>query len=200
MPKISAAQRNRMYEALLDAVTDLVVDRGYEALTMSAVAERAGLARSAIYNYAEDKAALLVAATERGSAPMRSAIGKVADESTLRPPERLNMILQLALGSFTRDAQILLILRAVQHSLSPAARERALQPFRRDVGEHIARVLRDGIAAGNYRPDDDSAFTLELITGVLAVAIDNVLEDPGRAASVIEATSGFLQRALLPDP
>lgn len=200
MPKISAVQRDRMYETLLDAVTDLVIERGYEAVTMSAIAERAGLARSAIYNYAQDKAALLVAATERGSAPMRAAIGKAANDATRQPPERLDMILQLALGSFTRDTQNLLILRTVQHSLVPAARDRALEPFRHDVGEHIAHVLRDGIATGDYRNDDDSGFTLELITGVLAVAIDSVLEDPGRAANVIRATSGFLQRALLPEP
>lgn len=200
MPKISVARREQMYEALLDAVTDLVVDRGYEAVTMSAIAERAGLARTAIYNYAEDKAALLVAAAERGSEPMRKAIGKVAEDTTVRPPGRLDRILQLALGSFSRDTQNLLILRAVKHSLAPAARDGALHPFRRDVGEHLARVLRDGIAAGDYRPDHDSAFTLELMTGVLAVAIDSVLEHPSTAASVIDATRSFLHGALRPDP
>jgi AcrR family transcriptional regulator len=196
VPRVSAAQRERTYASLLDAVIALVMERGFDAVTMRDIAEHAGLARSAIYNYADDKAALLIAATVRGSTDMREAVGDVAADLSITAPERLDGVLRLILGSFSHDAQNLFVLRAVQHALSPDQREQALQPFRSEVGEHIARIVQDGAAAGEYRLEQDLRFTLELVAGVLNAALDSVVEDPDRAAAVLEITSSFLQGAL----
>lgn len=50
---------------LLDAYGELHAERSFEAITLAAVAERAGIARSAVYNYVADKHELAMAHTER---------------------------------------------------------------------------------------------------------------------------------------
>jgi AcrR family transcriptional regulator len=55
MPRIDAAtvaeHRARQRAALLRAAEDLLIAEGYDALTFAAVAKRAGLARSSVYDY-----------------------------------------------------------------------------------------------------------------------------------------------------
>jgi AcrR family transcriptional regulator len=52
-------------EALLDAATDLLPDRGYAALRMADVAARAGVSRQTVYNEFGNKAALTQAVALR---------------------------------------------------------------------------------------------------------------------------------------
>lgn len=63
MPRISAPtvveHRRRQRVALLDAAEAVIVDDGVSGLTFSAVAQRAGLARSSIYEYFASPSALL---------------------------------------------------------------------------------------------------------------------------------------------
>lgn len=51
-------------QAILDATLALFADRGYDGLTIEAVAEAAGVAKSTVYRRYADKAELLLAAVE----------------------------------------------------------------------------------------------------------------------------------------
>jgi len=68
MPTIQAptieAHRALTTEQLLDAWGGLVRQQGYESVTLADVAEQAGLARTAIYNYFGDRESLSFAWTE----------------------------------------------------------------------------------------------------------------------------------------
>jgi AcrR family transcriptional regulator len=69
MPKISAsslaAHRAGMVDRLLDAFGELLTTKGYDGVSLAAVAGAAGLARTAIYNYFPDRESILVAWTDR---------------------------------------------------------------------------------------------------------------------------------------
>ncbi|GAC1413132.1 MAG: hypothetical protein NVSMB57_08670 [Actinomycetota bacterium] len=69
MPKISARtleeHRAETAERLIDRFADLVMNRGFAAVSLADVAASAGLARTAIYNYFPDTESLLFAWTER---------------------------------------------------------------------------------------------------------------------------------------
>lgn len=69
MPKITAptlqAHRAETIDKLLDAWGDLVMAKGFDAVSLADVAAKAGLARTAIYNYFADREALLFAWTDR---------------------------------------------------------------------------------------------------------------------------------------
>src|SRR5207253_7362858 len=68
MPRIEAPtvaeHRNRQRAALLRAAEELLVEEGYAALRFSAVARRAGLARSSVYEYFTSKDDLVAAVWE----------------------------------------------------------------------------------------------------------------------------------------
>ena len=69
MPKISAAtlqeHRAETIDKLLDSWGELVMAKGFDAVTLADVAAQVGLARTAIYNYFPDREALLFAWTDR---------------------------------------------------------------------------------------------------------------------------------------
>lgn len=65
MPKITAnsvaAHRAQIHRRVFDAFATLILDRGYDAITMADLAERAGIGRTAIYHHFRDKDAVVVA-------------------------------------------------------------------------------------------------------------------------------------------
>ena len=60
--RLSAAQRR---EQFLDVAAQLVVEQGADAVTMEAVAARAGVSKALSYRYFDNAGALLVALFER---------------------------------------------------------------------------------------------------------------------------------------
>lgn len=68
MPKISgrtlAEHRDRTRRRLMDALDALMTERGFEAVSMSDIAERSGIRRTTIYNHYTDKEDLLIAFVE----------------------------------------------------------------------------------------------------------------------------------------
>ncbi|PZG31807.1 TetR/AcrR family transcriptional regulator, partial [Spongiactinospora gelatinilytica] len=69
MPRISAAtigeHRAQTRDRILAAVSRLTRSQGIDEISMTDVAAEAGITRTALYNYFPDKAALLLAFTER---------------------------------------------------------------------------------------------------------------------------------------
>ena len=72
MPKITAptiaAHRARTRERILAAVDELTRSQGIDRVSMTDVANAAGITRTALYNYFPDKPALLLAFTEQVNA------------------------------------------------------------------------------------------------------------------------------------
>lgn len=68
MPKIDAPtvaeHRAQKERAILDATVDLLTHHGQDAVTPAAVAERAGLARTSVYQYHPSSASLVAGAVE----------------------------------------------------------------------------------------------------------------------------------------
>ncbi len=71
MPRISAPNlrehRAQTVTRIMDAVARLSKDRGIDAMSMTDVAAEAGVARTVLYNYFPDKAALLLAFSQRAT-------------------------------------------------------------------------------------------------------------------------------------
>ncbi|WP_444962709.1 TetR/AcrR family transcriptional regulator [Nocardiopsis sp. M1B1] len=69
MPKITAptiaAHRARTRDRIMDAVDELIRTQGIDRISMTDVANSAGITRTALYNYFPDKPALLLAFTEQ---------------------------------------------------------------------------------------------------------------------------------------
>lgn len=87
------AHRSDVRQAVIDAAADLVARHGLRGVTMSAVAERAGIGRATVYKYFPDAESILSAWHERLlTAHVHELRGAV--QQTPDPDERLRAVLQ----------------------------------------------------------------------------------------------------------
>jgi AcrR family transcriptional regulator len=85
--------RREVREAILDAVGSLVATHGLTSVTMSAIAESAGIGRATLYKYFADVDAVLVAWHERQVAEHLAHLSQVGTGAP-GPLERLRAVLQ----------------------------------------------------------------------------------------------------------
>ena len=152
----------RRDEAILRATFEILLDEGYQALTIESVATRAGVGRPTIYRRWPSKPALVVAALVESA---RLAIPD-ADTGTLRGDliaVRRHQI-ELMNAPMTRRVTAGLIADlAVDLELAERYITEYLVP-RRDA---VFKVLERGIERGELDRDADLAFIYELLIGPL---------------------------------
>ncbi|MFC5825306.1 TetR/AcrR family transcriptional regulator [Nonomuraea insulae] len=199
MPKIRAGNlaehRTLTWNALLDSFDALLDERGYEAISLSDVATRAGMARNTIYNYVDDKAGLLAAAFERSGRSLSEEIGRIAEDRDSPAAMRLSNVVRLLLVSFASGTRRLLLLHDVSAALPAAERAKLAAPFDA-VRTHVLRIVVDGIDAGQFAPVADAELTFELMVGTMHAAVLRVVRAPGTADATAEVVTPFLLNAL----
>ena len=142
-----AGHRRAVRDAALDAVSALVARHGLRGVTMSQVAEDAGIGRATLYKYFPDVDALITAWHERQVAAHLERLVAVRDHAG-SPPERLAAVLQ-AYAGFAHEPH-------GHHGVESAA---SLH-----TGAHVAQahdrlrrlvhdVLADAVASGHVRDD-----------------------------------------------
>src|ERR671939_152220 len=85
--------RESVRDAILAATAGLVAEHGPWSLTMSQIAEHAGIGRATLYKYFPDVEAILLAWHEREVARHLEQLAQVRDQ-TERPGERLMAVLE----------------------------------------------------------------------------------------------------------
>ncbi|MFC4060151.1 TetR/AcrR family transcriptional regulator [Planomonospora corallina] len=195
MPRISAAtigeHRAQTRDRILRAVSRLSRDQGIDAISMTDVAGEAGITRTVLYNYFPDKAALLLAFTERVTHYFIEAYERELPGDA-SPAERLRVFVRLQLDG----------LLAHPHP-GPADLSAALGPdaYQR-LAEHVAPMQRiltgiidSGVASGDFRAPDVTA-TARLILAVIGAERLPLLGGAVTVEEAEELVSGFVLRAL----
>lgn len=173
---MSAATRR---EQILDVTRDIVADRGFHAISIEAVAQKAGITRPVVYEHFTDLAGLLEALVAREG---------------LRAVEELSRVLPTDLGAGGDSQQRLLAglkgyLEAVRDN--PATWRLVLMPpegappilrssidiGRAAVVAQLAEAVRPGLVAGRESPDPE--LTGRMLSTFADDAARLVLTDPG---------------------
>lgn len=152
----------RVREALFDALSQLMGERGFDAVSMSDIAAHAGIGRTAVYNYFSDKESLLLGFVARETELFSSTLENALD----RTPDPIDK------------------LRVYVHSQLMAERSYLSAPgpplrsvVSRDTGAQIRKhamelrstlnvILSDAIAR-HVIPEQDIAVVSQLISGLL---------------------------------
>jgi len=149
----------RADEAILTAVLELLADgTTAEALSMEAVAARAGVGKATIYRRWPNKDALLLDAVASLKGPTPEITGEsVRDDliALLRPVGQKS----------PQAARVLPCIMTEMHR-SPELRrcyQKVMEPRR----ERMREVFRRGIASGELRPDLDIEVTMAMLVGPL---------------------------------
>ena len=138
------AHRAAVRDAILDTAGTLVTEHGLLSVTMSRVAEKAGLGRATLYKYFPDVEAILIAWHERHVSIHLEHLTKIRDRPG-DPRRRLEAVLEAyALIEHRRHASAL---SALLHRGEHADRAR------QHLTDVIGGLLREAASAGRIRDD-----------------------------------------------
>lgn len=169
MPRIAAptnaAQRELTQGKILAAFGELLFSHGLPGLTMTDVARKAGVGRTAVYNYFADLEQLLVAyaldETDRFLNELRAELAQ-ADN----PVDRLAVYVRAQIVDLARRH---LPPGPAMSSVLSADSYARLSDHVGDLNQLLTTILRDGIDQGYLPPADVAALT-QLIHGSLSAS------------------------------
>lgn len=197
MPKIIGGSlhehREQTRQRLFTALSTLMSERGFDAISFADIAAAAGVGRTAVYNHFSDKEALLMGfitfETERYVETLRRSLEDVEApvlrlRTYVQAHARLKRVFHVAPGPDLRTV----LSRGTQQRL----REHAV------VVEDILReILVAGIARGDF-PEQDISTTVALINACLS-GRQIPEEQPARDRAIL-ATESFVLRAVGVEP
>ncbi len=180
MPKIREksidAHRHAVREAALDGAAALISSRGLTALTMSGIAQEAGIGRATLYKYFPDVEAVIHAWHERQINRHLEVLAAIAagDGS---PLERVGRVLEsyTALSRHDHDAAMGALLHRRDHVVH--AREH--------LAASLSHLMDEGMAAGKLRDDMPSTDLAGFCLGAVAAAREASEESVERMVDLI---------------
>ena len=195
MPKIKAdtveAHRAQTIDALLDAFGSLVLEHGYAGLSFADIAAKAGLARTAIYNYFPDIEAMLFAWTQR---EVDNAITDLEHDVARASSavERLRIFIRHQLQGFA--TRHLPPGQEVMRFLNPETFGRFMSHI-----EPLERILEDivsgGVEAGEFEGAEPKT-AVPMVMACIGTKRGEVARDPSTLEQATEDLVAFLTRAL----
>lgn len=184
--EIRPPKQRRSREAwnrVLDTGVELLEDGGYEAFTIAAVCDRAGVAPPAIYARTSTKDALFLAVYEHGIARLRAEQEVFADGNHwagLEPDTLVRSAVAEMIGISLRHTRFLraIVLTSAAH---PEVQRRGSR-YSRELGERFATVLRP--LAGMITHADPEAAIWSSFDTLFAASMIRVAYGPGFATAV----------------
>lgn len=173
----------------LDAVLDIAVatfnERGYEATSISVLAERLGTSKSALYYHVSGKEELLQRALDRALGELEA----VLEASVSRPgtaADRLEFVLRGAVRVLVAELPYVTLLLRVRGNTDI---ERDALRRRREFDHRVSQLVEAAHAEGSLRTDLDPGTTSRLLFGM----INSIVEwyrpgGPMDAAALADAT------------
>ncbi len=175
-------RKRQMRERLLRAARELVARGGYGAARVNAVARRAGVATGTVYRYFPSKAELFAHVFRVASQHELDAFAAAASGN-----EPASMRLRRAISVFTRRALrgSRLAWALIAEPVDPRVEQERLV-FRQAYAACWERLLREGIAAGDFAPQDariSAAAMVGAMSEVLVGPLSRELKQAGTPAA-----------------
>ena len=164
-------------QRLLDAVTAVLVEEGFEGVSVRKVAARAGVSIGAVQHHFPTKDAMLTAAMDRASTEFQARLAaRVPGDASAETALRAIADELLSLGPERRAASVLWLARLARASVDEGAARMHARDWQ-EIEDVLARLL-DAVRRerGPGRNSDDAAALLALLDGLAMAA----LTEPGR--------------------
>lgn len=155
----------RIDTAVLEATVDLLGRTGYAALSVDAIARRAGTSKPAIYRRWPSKAHLV----HEAAFPLDGAVGLPATGSL--PDDVREMVRRTATVLTTPAAQAALPGLIGEMAADPTLHTALLERFGDILGRGLSERLADAAARGEARPDVSAVDLTEAIAGITLLAL-----------------------------
>lgn len=186
-------------ERILNTGWELFLDRGFENVSMEAIAAAAGVSKVTVYKYYPDKVTLFETAVLRATLEIEAAQRLPSEGGSLRERlEQFGLGLMHFLGSPPAIAFYSVLAGELRRHPKLSRRFYDLGPGR--TMANLSAIIRDGVAAGEICVPD-AAEAAEMLVGAwqgltnyrLALAIDVEDYEARIAGRVRAAVDGFLR-------
>jgi AcrR family transcriptional regulator len=165
-PGLRERQRQARGEAILEAAFALIVEQGYDALTMEGLAVRVGISRQTLYHHFASREEITLRAVltlmEQGIDAIQSL------DPLLAPVARLKQIVRRMLES--RSEPIYAALVKVRHSLMSVKSHPEYQRAFERRASALAQIVEAAQKAGEIRADLPSQLIVQMLLGLVSNA------------------------------
>ena len=172
-----AGHKHLIRQYIIDAMLDIVSEKGVSQVSMSQLAKAAGVSRQTLYNYFPDVESVLVAWMEQESDMLFQDISEKT-ASLEDPLEQLFVYVVTSLQSCV-DRQHPTGVEAamsMQAAVGPKLRT-IIDEHTSSLEEHLRHILERGVLQGKFRQDLDIDAQTQLIFRLTA-GVHNMMADP----------------------
>lgn len=178
------------YDKILDALQELLGSKNLQTISVSEIAQTAGIGKGSIYYYFPSKDAIFEALVERNYEKPLETAKELANQTNISPFTRMAMIFQACRSS----SSAFLVQRPETTQMN--AQERALlhQKYMNhlisELKPTLTEIIEQGINSGEIHFDRPAALA-EIALIVLTVKLDNTLV-PSSMEEVEETLLGLI--------
>lgn len=183
-----SAHRAKTSDSIIGAAVGIVAREGIAGLSMSALADAAGVSRQTLYKYFADVDAVLAGMAAAGSAGMAHLSDRIDAESD--PREGLHVFVAAILEAATAGHPSPLALAAAV----PASSREAMRGHEQEAEAIVIGLLRRGRDTGALRADLDPELDGRIIYRAAFSASDLALEPGADVPSLARHVSDDLLR------
>ncbi len=166
-------------EEILSAAQDVISQRGIQGASLNRIAQAAGVAKGTIYLYFTNKDDLLCQVLEAWQGGLLQAIEE-ASSARGSPGERLKALVKAYL-CFTEGHRDLLRICFIEGfsgaGKKPSGLLRKLRAMHSRYEDIVARIIREGIHGGEFRPVNDRAAAALLLKMLCANNLPGLSEN-----------------------
>lgn len=161
------------YERILDALQELLENHKLQSISVSEIAETAGIGKGSIYYYFPSKDAILEALVERSYEKPLQTAKALAGRTEISPFIRMAMIFEACRNSSSEFIKS-------ENNKNSGTQEKAflhqkyINHIITELKPVLAEIIRQGIKAGQICFSDPDALA-EIVLIVLTVKMDNTL-------------------------
>ncbi|OUP19833.1 transcriptional regulator [Lachnoclostridium sp. An196] len=192
--EVNDLQNQTKQDQILDALQTLLGDKNIQNISVSEIAQTAGIGKGSIYYYFPSKDSIVDALVERNYEKPLETAKNLAKQTSISPFTRMAMIFQACRNSSTE-------FRAQDETKTSDAKEDAF--IRQKYMKHLisemkpvlTEIIRQGIEQGEIHFDYPAALA-EIVLIVLTVKLDNSLvpSDPGKIEETILGLISLLEK------
>lgn len=165
-------------ENIHNAVLELIGEKGVQDLTVSSVAQKAGIAKGTIYLYFNDKEDLVCSTIETSLQPLFSRLLEIL-ESDLSPDEKLVEYATFSMEFFDKYRSTFRALLYNQHQ-AHVHKERYIDDKYQQIRDRLADVIAEGINQNIFRDIDSFIGANIFMESTIAVTVQYLITEKQR--------------------
>ncbi len=165
---------NAKYDQILDALQALLENQNMQTITVSEIAQTAGIGKGSIYYYFHSKDAILEALIERNYKKPLETAKNLAKQTDIPPFTRMAMILQACRNSSIEYKRQDISTSSIDAHEQAYLHQKYLYYLIHELKPELTEIIKQGIEIGEIHFDYPAALA-EIVLIVLTVEIGNTL-------------------------